>query len=578
MERGAPRLRRVLRFALPDGGRLPRDVWVRRHRQILALLWLHIPVIVAFGVVQGVPLRHLLFEVTPVAILAIGAAKLTSRPRWGSVVVAVGLATCSAVLVHLADGSIEMHFHFFVMVGVIALYQDWPPFLASIAYVIVHHSVFGTIAPESVFNHRAAIERPLTWALVHGGFILGMSVVGMISWRLNEISGAHVADREEKLAHAQQIAGLGSWEWHVPTGSLTWSRELFRLFGVDVDRFEPTYTAFLDRVHPEDRPVVEAAVAQSAVTLEPFNFDFRAVLPDGRVRWMHGQGEIAVADGTSPVLVCGTAHDITARKDAEHGLQASREASELIQQVAVAANQATSLDHAMKTGLTAVCDYMGWPVGQVHLVADDGTGIRPAGIWHVVDERYRAFRDVVGTSPVSPDDDLAGSVLRVGHLAWDPYVAAEDPLLRAAADDVHLWARCAVPVVAADEVVAVLEFFAEDPTPPAPPTVALLENVGTQIGRVVERKRAQDALAHQAHHDPLTGLPNRTLFLDRLGQALHRLDRRSSEVAVLFMDLDGFKVINDSLGHNAGDRLLVGPGRAPRGRRAGGRHRGPLRR
>jgi diguanylate cyclase (GGDEF)-like protein len=115
----------------------------------------------------------------------------------------------------------------------------------------------------------------------------------------------------------------------------------------------------------------------------------------------------------------------------------------------------------------------------------------------------------------------------------------------------------AVPVQADREVVAVLELFHRRAGDDDQRVVNLVAAVASQLGTVIERKRAQERLAHQALHDPLTELPNRALFLDRLALALARLRRRPATLAVLFADVDRFKVVNDSLGHDAGDRLLV---------------------
>jgi diguanylate cyclase (GGDEF)-like protein len=90
------------------------------------------------------------------------------------------------------------------------------------------------------------------------------------------------------------------------------------------------------------------------------------------------------------------------------------------------------------------------------------------------------------------------------------------------------------------------------------------------IRHAVERKRIQAELAHQAMHDGLTGLPNRTLFFDRLRQALSRVGRTQTCLAVLFVDLDDFKTVNDTHGHAAGDALLVESGRRLQGVLRGG--------
>src|SRR6185312_1942069 len=88
-----------------------------------------------------------------------------------------GLITASAMLVHLSGGVVEAHFHFFVMIGVLTLYQDWMAFGIAIGYVV---------APEQVYNHADAIAHPWRWAMIHGGFVLAASAAHVVAWRTNE--------------------------------------------------------------------------------------------------------------------------------------------------------------------------------------------------------------------------------------------------------------------------------------------------------------------------------------------------------------------------------------------------------
>ena len=171
---------------LPKGQLLPEDVWRRRHLALSYLLRLHVLGIFIFALIQGRGVTHSALEAGIVAAFAIGASISWLPRKVTSAMCAVGLITCSAVLVHLAEGNIEVHFHFFVMVGILTLYQDWVPFLLAIGFVVIHHGVFGMLAPEEVYSHPAAVAHPFRWALIHGGFVLAASVASVVAWRLNE--------------------------------------------------------------------------------------------------------------------------------------------------------------------------------------------------------------------------------------------------------------------------------------------------------------------------------------------------------------------------------------------------------
>jgi diguanylate cyclase len=181
-------VRRLLfsgRNSLPKGQSLPDDVWRFRHRCLGWLLRAHVAVVFTLGVVQGHGALHSGAEAGSIAICAVLAAS-QGRRQFAAAMTAVGLVLSSAVIVHQSGGLIEAHFHFFVMVGVLTLYQDWRPYLIAIGFVVAHHAVLGVVAPTEVFNHPAAVAHPLRWALIHGAFVLAASVASVVAWRLNE--------------------------------------------------------------------------------------------------------------------------------------------------------------------------------------------------------------------------------------------------------------------------------------------------------------------------------------------------------------------------------------------------------
>jgi diguanylate cyclase (GGDEF)-like protein len=182
---------RGVQQALPEGRSLPDAVWSQRHHGILVALALHVVGIVGFGLLVGVGWEHSLAEGGLVGLATVLAAWGKGSRRLRATIASLGLVTASAVIVHLSGGYIEMHFHFFVVVAVITLYQDWVPFLAAFVYVVLHHGVIGILSPEAVFNHPDAWANPWKWAVIHGAFVLGASAASIVAWRLNEHQASH---------------------------------------------------------------------------------------------------------------------------------------------------------------------------------------------------------------------------------------------------------------------------------------------------------------------------------------------------------------------------------------------------
>jgi PAS domain S-box-containing protein len=148
--------------------------------------------------------------------------------------------------------------------------------------------------------------------------------VGGVATDITERKAAEQALREQRtlLAEAQKLAGLGCWEWDPASGRVTWSDELFRIYGLDPALFEPSFEAYLERVHPEDRAQVVRLVTGSLADSRGFTFDERIVRPDGVVRQLRSHGEVMRDEGGRVTKVVGACIDVTEQKLAEVTLRA----------------------------------------------------------------------------------------------------------------------------------------------------------------------------------------------------------------------------------------------------------------
>jgi diguanylate cyclase (GGDEF)-like protein/PAS domain S-box-containing protein len=242
--------------------------------------------------------------------------------------------------------------------------------------------------------------------------------------------------------------------------------------------------------------------------------------------------------------------DVTHRKRAETELR-------LLQTITQAVGDTADLDSALAITLGEVCEATGWVLAQAWVPRADGNAIECSSAWHYRESGLEPFRAKSLSFTFAPGEDMPGRAWSTQKPVWISDVTRDENFPRAPfAREAGLRAALSVPVLAGDSVVAVLEFFLREPRAEDEAQVKLVSAVATQLGTVIQRKQTEERLHYLAHHDVLTELPNRLLFMDRLRQAIFEADRHERLVGVVFLDLDRFKTINDSLGHGVGDLML----------------------
>ncbi|WP_260194083.1 sensor domain-containing protein [Actinophytocola gossypii] len=349
---------------------------------------------------------------------------------------------------------------------------------------------------ERDFRVRARSETDATGAVVR---ILG-TVQDVTSSR--DLERQAILDRR-LFQDAQQVARVGTWEWNTQTGECVWSTMLYELFGVEPG-VPITYTDYLSMVHPDDRDWVDKRWRGLAVDGRPAEAEHRVVLPDGGRRVLRCRA-VARDNSRGAQVMIGTAQDVTEQRSTETRMMRSSQRF---------------------TDLVAIA-----PVGIA--LFDDSGHLLDANdaLCRLLEEDLERLRGRSATDLAHPTD-RATSLLHSDGLQGGDLRAGQRVLVTASGKSVY----CELSVtssVADDGQRFWLVVFAD----------------------VTERRRAAERLRYQATHDELTGLPGRAAVNELLGQLLSGPEADS--VAVLFCDVDNFKRVNDSLGHDVGDELII---------------------
>jgi diguanylate cyclase (GGDEF)-like protein/PAS domain S-box-containing protein len=246
------------------------------------------------------------------------------------------------------------------------------------------------------------------------------------------------------------------------------------------------------------------------------------------------------------------AADISERKGAERR-------QNIQNAVTILLAEADTVGQVIPRVIQTLCEGLGWAAGARRIVARNDGLMRHTEDWGLPAPEIQVFLGQSATR-VDTTSENAGLLRRVwagGQPVWLPDVAQEPSFVRgAAAMAAGLHCAFAFPIMVSGEFYGVIELFAREVRQRDEDVVKIATQISSQIGQFIARKEAESHLTFFANHDTLTRLPNRVMFNERLTQAIARAQRLASMAAVLFIDLDRFKIINDTLGHDAGDELL----------------------
>lgn len=315
-----------------------------------------------------------------------------------------------------------------------------------------------------------------------------------------------LAAREHQLAEAQRLAQLGSWTWDLASDEIIWSDELYRIYGVDRASFHVTPESISRLIAPEDLPRLRELVYASLKSGEPFRAEYRILAQGGTPRTVAARGEVLRNAAGRPVRAVGTVQDISEAKRAETSL---REAEERYRKVVELSPDAILVQQGG-------CFVYANPAAVRLLEASSASEILGRTL-----------------SEFLPDSFHTLARGRADRLERNKTLVAVDEKLR------RLDGRDL------DVEISTSPFLHAG----RPASLLIMRDV-------TERKRTLEQMAYLAHYDSLTGLPNRMLFHQRLEHALMIAERPGRSLEVLFLDLDRFKNINDTLGHATGDLVL----------------------
>jgi diguanylate cyclase (GGDEF)-like protein/PAS domain S-box-containing protein len=384
-----------------------------------------------------------------------------------------------------------------------------------------------------------------------------LRAAGALGSQIGQFLRRKLAERALQESNARFNVAVGAtsdviWDWDLATSTLWWNENFTKVFGYPAAEIDPTVRSWYDGIHEEDRErTVDSIHRVIDAGGHAWSGHYRFRRRDGSFAHIFDRGQVMRDSGGKPLRMIGAMADITERTLAEERIRLQAQQQRFIAELGRQALASDDVDAVLQQAMNLMaatlkadfCDMLELDASGETLVFRAAAG-RPA--------------DWIGQHrvPVRPDTQAAYSLSRKEAVIVDDY-REETRFERSPLLESGILSGMQVPIHGVSRLFGLLGVYTRELRRFNEDDVSFMSSLANILAVAIERKNAEDRLAHLARYDSLTGLPNRRLFQDRLVQAMAQAKRSDRSMAVLFIDLDRFKLVNDTLGHAVGDKLLI---------------------